>query len=166
MTWPAALPFGCDMLYRQYGNMEPIVASYPALKKWLEHMLQTYGRDGILTLDRYADLVRATREADHHTAGKDPARQTSGELIATAYGVRVMQLMEKFAALQHLDDDAALWKARHTAMADAFNRRFLTVRRGTSPRPGHVLYPDSVFMATIPPRPTCCRWPLALCPTA
>jgi alpha-L-rhamnosidase len=30
-------------------------------------------------------------------------------------------------------------------MTDAFNRRFLTVKRGTSPRPGHVLYPDSVF---------------------
>lgn len=144
MTWPAALPFGCDMLYRQYGNMEPIVASYPAMKKWMEHMLQTYGRDGILTKDRYGDWC-VPPEKLTITSSKDPARQTSGELIATAYGVRVMQLMEKFAALQHLDDDAALWKARHTAMADAFNRRFLTVRRGTSPRPGHVLYPDSVY---------------------
>jgi alpha-L-rhamnosidase len=30
-------------------------------------------------------------------------------------------------------------------MTEAFNRRFLTVKRGTSVRPGHVLYPDSVF---------------------
>ena len=30
-------------------------------------------------------------------------------------------------------------------MTEAFNKKFLTIKRGTSPRPGHVLYPDSVF---------------------
>ncbi len=33
VAWAAALPFGCDMLWRQYGNREAIHKSYPANKK-------------------------------------------------------------------------------------------------------------------------------------
>lgn len=144
MTWPAALPFGCDMLYRQYGNVAPITESYPYIKKWLEHMLKTYSHDGMLIKDKYGDWCIPPEKLTI-THSSDSSRQTDGALISTAYGVRVMQLMEKFATLQHLSDDATMWRMRYTAMTDAFNHRFLTIKRGTSPRPGHVLYPDSIF---------------------
>ena len=42
------------------------------------------------------------------------------------------------ADAQHFTDEAALTK-------DAFNKKFLTVKRGTTTVPGHILYPDSTF---------------------
>ena len=55
MTWPAVFPFACDMLYEQYGNRQPIIDSYPYIKKWLDHMLKEYCHDGIITKDKYGD---------------------------------------------------------------------------------------------------------------
>lgn len=144
MTWPAVFPFACDILYEQYGNRQPIIDSYPYIKKWLDHMLKEYCHDGIITKDKYGDWC-VPPEKLTITHSNDPARQTDGTLISTAYGVRILQLMEKFARLQGMDAEAKGWKEKRRELTDAFNKRFLTVRRGTSPRPGHVLYPDSVF---------------------
>lgn len=144
MTWPAVFPFACDMLYEQFGNKQPIIDSYQSIKKWLTHMLTEYEHDGIITKDKYGDWCIPPEKLTI-THSSDPTRQTDGALISTAYGVRVLQLMEKFARLQNLDADAEQWKAKRGQLADAFNRKFLTVKRGTSPRPGHVLFPDSVF---------------------
>ena len=33
VTWPSALPFTCDMLYHQFGNKQPIIDSYPSIRK-------------------------------------------------------------------------------------------------------------------------------------
>ena len=41
--------------------------------------------------------------------------------------------------------EADYWRPIREQMAEAFNKKFLTVKRGTSPRPGHVLYPDSIY---------------------
>lgn len=144
ITWPAALPFGCEMLYRQYGNRQPIIDSYPYLRRWLHHVFEEYEQDGIITKDKYGDwCVPPERLELIHS--QDPARQTDGALISTAYTIRVCQLMEQFADMQSLTDEARMWQERQQRMTAAFNKKFLTVRRGTSLRPGHVLYPDSVF---------------------
>ncbi len=144
VTWPAALPFTCDMLYRQYGNIEPVEKCYPNIKRWLEHIVKEYSRDGIVTKDKYGDWC-VPPESLELIHSKDPARKTDGALIATAYTVKCMQLMADFAALLGLTDDKASWTKQAEEMKQAFNRRFLTVKRGTSVRPGHVLYPDSVY---------------------
>lgn len=144
MTWPAVFPFACDMLYEQYGNVKPIIDSYPALTKWLNHMMGEYETDGLIMKDKYGDWCMPPEKLDM-IHSQDPARQTDGNLISAAYGIRILQLMEKFARLQNLNDEAAKWKTKRGEMVKAFNRKFLTVRRGTSLRPGHVLYPDSVF---------------------
>ena len=138
VTWPAALPFTCDMLWRQYGNRQPISDCYPAIKKWVQHIIAEYGRDGIIEKDRYGDwCVPPERLELIHS--EDPARKTDGALMSTAYIIRTMQLMEQWGC------EADYWRPIRGQMTAAFNRRFLTVSRGTSPRPGHVLYPDSVF---------------------
>lgn len=144
MTWPAALPFGCDMLYRQYGNKQPIIESYPYMKKWMLHMLDENTQDGIITKDKYGDWCVPPEKLEL-IHSQDPKRVTDGSLIATAYGVRVMQLLEQFAQLQNLSEDAAYWKKQYTQMTEAFNKKYLTVKKGTSVRPGHVLYPDSTY---------------------
>ena len=55
VTWPAALPFTCDMLWRQFGNRQPIDDSYPTIRKWVLHMIEEYCQNGIITKDKYGD---------------------------------------------------------------------------------------------------------------
>lgn len=145
VTWPAALPFTCDMLYRQFGNDEAIRNSYPYLKKWIDHICRTYtSKEGIITKDKYGDWCMPP-EKPEMIHSKDPARKTDGALLSTAYMIRIMKMMASFAELQGLADDAAHYEARAREMTAAFNGKFLHVGRGTSPQPGHPLYPDSIF---------------------
>ena len=138
VTWPAALPFGCDMLWRQYGNREAIDKSYPYIKRWLNHLLEDYMKDGIITKDQYGDWCVPPEKLEL-IHSQDPARKTDGSLISTAYVIRVLQLLEQWGC------EAAQWKPIREQMTKDFNRHFLTAKEGTSPRPGHPLYPDSVF---------------------
>ena len=138
VTWPAALPFGCDMLYRQYGNRESIEKSYPYIKRWLQHLMDEYLKDGIITKDQYGDWCVPPEKLEL-IHSQDPARKTDGALISTAYVIRVLQLLEQWGC------EADHWKPIREQMTEAFNKKFLTIRRGTSPRPGHVLYPDSIY---------------------
>ena len=138
VAWAAALPFSCDMLWRQYGNREAIERSYPFIKKWVQHIIEEYGRDGIIHCGKYADWCVPPEKLEL-IHSQDPARQTDVTLISTAYIIRTLQLMEQWGC------EAGLWRPIREQMTEAFNRKFLTIKRGTSPRPGHVLYPDSVF---------------------
>lgn len=145
VTWPAALPFTCDMLYHQFGNKQPIIDSYPSIKKWLNHIMDEYtDQNGIITKDKYGDWCVPPEKLEL-IHSKDPKRQTDGKLIATAYTIRCLQLAEQFAKLQGLEEDAKAWGNRRSTMVEAFNKQFLTNKPGTSRRPGHVLYPDSIY---------------------
>lgn len=145
MTWPAAFVLISDMLYTQYGNMRPIEVNYPAMKRWMLHMKDTYtDRDGLVTKDKYADWCLPPEKL-HMIHSQDPARKTSGALISSAYYIKMLQMMQRFAGLLGYDADCKQWKAWETDMKEAFNKRFLKVKEGTSPRPDHYLYPDSIF---------------------
>ena len=148
VTWPAALPFTCDMLYRQYGNRQPIIDSYPYIKKWLLHLIAEYSKDGIIEKDRYGDWCPPPEKLEL-IHSQDPNRITDGSLMSTAYVIRCLQLMSEWTnngIVSNVSaDEAAGWKALCKQMTELFNKKFLTVKRGTSPRPGHVLYPDSVY---------------------
>ncbi len=144
VTWPAALPFTCEMLYRQFGNDEAIRNSYPYIRKWIDHMCATYQKDGIITKDKYGDWCMPP-EKPEMIHSEDPARKTDGALLSTAYMVHIMNMMADFARVQGMEDDAKVFTERARVMAEAFNRKFLHVKRGTSPEPGHPLYPDSVY---------------------
>ena len=151
VTWPAALPFTCDMLYWQFGNSEAISRSYPYIKRWLNHLTDEYLKDGIITKDTYGDWC-VPPESLELIHSQDPARKTDGSLISTAYVIRCLQLMEQWLTEGAVCNDrvaaqeeAAQWKALRQELTEAFNRHFLTVKEGTSPVPGHPLYPDSVF---------------------
>ena len=144
VTWPSALPFICDMLYRHYGNSEPIVSSYPYIRKWLNHVITEYMEDYIITKDTYGDWCVPPEDLKL-IHSKDPARQTDGKLISTAYTIRNLRLMQKFAEMQGKLTDKEEYAELEKKMTEAFNKAFLTIRRGTSQQPGHILYPDSVF---------------------
>ena len=138
VAWAAALPFGCDMLYRQYGNREAIDKSYPVIKKWVEHIIEEYSKDGIIHCGKYADWCVPPEKLEL-IHSQDEARKTDVTLISTAYIIRTMQLMEQWGC------EAEHWRPIREQMTNAFNRKFLTIKRGTSPRPGHMLYPDSIY---------------------
>ena len=138
VAWAAALPFGCDMLWRQYGNREAIDKSYPAIKKWVQHIIEEYSKDGIIHCGKYADWCVPPEKLEL-IHSQDPARQTDVTLISTAYIIRTLQLMEQWGC------EKELWQPIREQMTEAFNKQFLIIKRGTSPRPGHVLYPDSIY---------------------
>ena len=138
VAWAAALPFGCDMLWRQYGNREVIDKSYPAIKKWVQHIIEEYAKDGIIHCGKYADWCVPPEKLEL-IHSQDPARKTDVTLISTAYIIRTLQLMEQWGC------EKELWRPIREQMTEAFNKQFLTIKRGTSPRPGHVLYPDSIY---------------------
>lgn len=145
VTWPAALPTTCDMLFTNYGDRRPMEKSYPAIKKWLSHIREYYmTADYIITKDKYGDWC-VPPESLELIHSKDPARKTDGSLIATAYYLKILQLMHRFATLQGLKADAEEWEELEHRMKDAFNARFLHIKEGTSPVPGHALYPDSIY---------------------
>ena len=138
VAWAAALPFSCDMLWRQYGNREAIDKSYPAIKKWVQHIIEEYSKDGIIHCGKYADWCVPPEKLEL-IHSQDPARKTDVTLISTAYIIRTLQLMEQWGC------EASYWRPIREQMTEAFNKQFLTIKRGTSPRPGHVLYPDSIY---------------------
>ena len=138
VAWAAALPFSCDMLWRQYGNREAIERSYPSIKKWVQHIVEEYSRDGIIHCGKYADWCVPPEKLEL-IHSQDPDRKTDVTLISTAYIIRTMQLMEQWSC------EPDYWKPLRQEMTKAFNRKFLTVKEGTSLAPGHTLYPDSIF---------------------
>ena len=145
MTWPATLLINCDMIYTQYGNILPIIKNYPVMKHWLEHMMKEYmTEDYIMTKDKYGDWC-VPPESLELIHSRDPQRQTNGTLLATAYTCKVLDYMIGFARLQGLTDDVTRYEALHAKVKEAFNNRFLKVKKGTSPAPGHLLFPDSIF---------------------
>ena len=144
ITWPAALPFSLEMMYNQYGDDKPLRLYYPAVKKWLAHMKYQYKKDGLMPRDKFADwCLPPTDEKTIHC--RDPKRVTDGTLIATAYYYQLNKLMERFAKILQKDSEAAEYAAEAAGVKDAFNKKFLTVNRSTSPVPASLMYPDSTF---------------------
>lgn len=144
VTWPAALPFSLEMMYSQFGDDEPIRKFYPKVKLWLDHLKYQYGKDGLMPRDKYGDWCVPPEEMKM-IHSKDPKRVTDGTLIATAYYYRLNKLMEKFALMQQKDTDAKAFADEAARTKAAFNKKFLTVNRGTSEVQDHLLYPDSTF---------------------
>lgn len=145
MTWPSALPVICDMLYEQYGNIEPIRKNYDAIVKWMHHMRDVYmEEDGIIRKDKYGDWC-VPPESLELIHSQDPARKTDGGLIATSYYYKMLQMLTKFAHLLNRDVDAEAYQKEAATVLYNFNKAYLTVKKGTSQAPGHMLYPDSIF---------------------
>jgi alpha-L-rhamnosidase len=53
--------------------------------------------------------------------------------------------MSDYARLQNLPDDATWFEKEARLSKEAFNKQFLTINKGTTTVPGHILYPDNTF---------------------
>ncbi|MBR6716083.1 MAG: family 78 glycoside hydrolase catalytic domain [Prevotella sp.] len=141
VTWPAALPFSLDMLRKQYGDEAPMQHYYDNVKRWLKHLKTQYQKDGHIEKDRYGDWC-VPPEDEKLIHSEDSARKTDGTLISTAYYYQICKLMADVAKDAE-DKNFFLNEARLTK--EAFNKKFLTVKKGTTTVPGHLLYPDSTY---------------------
>ena len=84
-------------------------------------------------------------EAPELIHSNDPARQTDKGLIVTAYYYKTLCLMAKFSRLLGHEAEAQAYEKEGALVRTSFNEAYLTVKKGTSPAPGHWLYPDSIF---------------------
>lgn len=125
ITWPAALAFASNMLYRQYGDLSPMRNNYNAIKKHLALIRRTIYKDGLVIKDTYGDWC-VPPESKNLVHSKDPARKTDGVLIASAYYFYICRTMQHYATLFNLKEDALYYSAEAEKTRTAINAKFLT----------------------------------------
>ena len=129
LPWPAAFLTAADMLYERFGDEQPIVKHYPAMKKWLAYMKGKYGVDGIITKDTFGDWCMPP-ERPELIHSQDPERITAAPVLATTFYYYLCNLMAKFASLQGLQEDVAFFQAEAAATKEAFNNRYYRAEAG------------------------------------
>ncbi len=130
MTWPGTYMFIGEMIYNQFGNVEPIKKHYPYMKKWLTYMQDNYmSSDYIMTKDKYGDwcVPPESKELIH---SQDPARKTDGELLAAAYHYKLLLMMQKFAVLTNHKEDVQEYASLAEKVRNAFNNKFYNAETG------------------------------------
>lgn len=110
ITWPAALPFGMEMLRLQYGDERPIREHADNVKRFLQFAKRKSGKDGLITYDRYGDWCVPPASLTE-VLTKDSTRMTDGALLSSCYYYYICKMMG-------MDDEAETTKA-------AINRTFL-----------------------------------------
>lgn len=124
MTWPATYFMVADMLWKQYGSARPVITHYPYLKKWLAYMKNKYmTADYIVTKDKYGDWC-VPPESPELIHSADPARKTDGQLIATAYYYKLLQMMMQFAVVAGQQEDIREFAGLAEKIKAAFNQKF------------------------------------------
>lgn len=129
VTWPGTYITVADMLYHQFGDQETIKSHYPSMKKWIDYMQDKYLVNGLITKDKYGDWC-VPPESLELIHAKDPARQTDGELLASATYVKLLDVMQNFARLLHKSDDIKAYEQSKQAIIKAFNKKFLDSKKG------------------------------------
>lgn len=128
VTWPSTFIQVPAMLYDQYADLGIIERTYPAMKRWLEHM-RGFLRDGLMPKDTYGDWC-VPPEDPKLIHSKDPARQTEGELLGTAYYYWMVRQLSRFAGLLAKQNDEAAYNALAEQIKNAFNAKYLNAATG------------------------------------
>jgi len=122
VTWPASAVIIPGALLDQYADTALIARHYPAMAKWIEHML-TYVKDGIIEKDNYGDWC-VPPEDPKLIHSKDPNRKTAAAVLATSYFVHCLDLMSRYAQLVGKSQDHERFARIAQEMKRAFNARF------------------------------------------
>ncbi len=123
VTWPAAYFYAAKMLWRQYGDMEPVKRHYASMKRFLEHIQQVSMQDYILTKDTYGDWCMPP-ESQELIHSQDPSRKTAGAILSTTMYYSLLNLMQEFAGITGNQADIAGYKELAAKIKDAYNQRF------------------------------------------
>ena len=123
VTWPAAYFYGMKMLWKQYGDTNPIVKHYASMKRYLEHIQQVSMKDYILTKDTYGDWCMPP-ESQQLIHSQDPARKTDGAILSTTMYYSLLNLMTEFAEISGNKGDIPGYKDLASKIKEAYNTRF------------------------------------------
>lgn len=92
-------------------------------------MSKNYLENDLMTKDRYGDWC-VPPESLELIHSKDSTRVTDGTLISTAYYIRLLQLMKKFAGIVEANpNDVQQYEALAEKMKKAFNAKFLNTQK-------------------------------------
>ena len=129
LTWPGVFITAANMLYERYGDSQPIVRHYLAMKKWLSYMKEKYGANGLITKDTYGDWCMPP-ESPELIHSQDPTRITAAGVLSTAFYYHLCSLMVKFATLQGLTNDVSFYQDELLETKRVFNDRYFNAEEG------------------------------------
>lgn len=129
MTWPGTYLFVADMLYRQYGLVEPIQKHYAHMKLWLDYMKDRHLVDYIMTKDSYGDWCAPLKTIEEGR-GKNANVKYPSKLISTAYYYKYLKMMQQFAKLSGHQTDISYFKEISDSVFVAFNQTFYVSDKG------------------------------------
>ena len=128
VAWPSAAIVMPGMLHQQFGDEGIVTRQYGSMKKWMDYM-SGFIQDGIISKDSYGDwCVPPEEQTLIHS--KDPKRQTSKPLLATAYFYNNCKVMSRYAKLMGQLGDAQRYSALAEKLKAAFNAKFLNKELG------------------------------------
>ena len=123
VTWPSAGIVMPQMLHEQFGDEGVVTQHYPSMKKWMDYMSGFISSNNIISKDSYGDwCVPPEEQTLIHS--KDPKRQTSKPLLATAYFYNNCRLMTRYAKMLGKTDDVARYSSLASKLKTAFNKEF------------------------------------------
>ena len=123
MTWPGAFITAADMIWRRFGDFQPVAQHYDAMKRWLLHMKKYYLKDGILIRDTYGDWCMPP-ESPELIHSRDTNRITWPACLSTPYYVNYCRIMEGFATNLHREDDVQYFENEINTVTNAYNARY------------------------------------------
>ncbi len=129
VTWPGAYILIAEMLHHQFGDKESLVKHYPFMKKWMDYMRGKYLKNNILTKDKYGDWCVPPEDLKM-IKSQDSTRTTNGQLIATVYYYRLLQIMKNFAAITGNSSDTTGYVKLSVDIKEAFNKKFFKANIG------------------------------------
>ncbi|MFO7658298.1 MAG: family 78 glycoside hydrolase catalytic domain, partial [Bacteroidales bacterium] len=123
MSWPGTYILVAEMLYYQYGLIEPVKKHYHAMKKWLMYMKDRYLNDYIMTKDSYGDWCAPPKTIEEGR-GKSANVKRPSQLISTAYYFHFLQIMQNFAEVTGNNSDLPHYKVLADSVKVAFNKKY------------------------------------------
>jgi alpha-L-rhamnosidase len=123
VTYPSAYILIPEMLRRQFGDAVSLEKQYPAMKKWMLYMWNTYRENDLVLKDNYGDWCVPPESLDLIWS-KDPNRITEGGLLASAYYYHCLNLMKQYALTLNHADDAATFESIAAKVHTAFNKKY------------------------------------------
>lgn len=123
VTYPSAFILIPEMLRKQFGDQESIRKQYPAMKKWIMYMWDTYRDNDLVLKDNYGDWCVPPERLDMIWSN-DPNRITEGGLLASAYYFYCLNLMKQYADLLGNTADAQQFESIAGKVITAFNKKY------------------------------------------
>lgn len=128
VTYPSAFILIPEMLRRQYGDMESFEKHYPAMKKWILYMWNTYRENDLVLKDTYGDWCVPPESLDMIWT-QDPNRITDGGLLASSYYYYCLALMKQYATYLNKSEDVKEFNTIAEKVHTAFNKKFYNAEK-------------------------------------